>query len=99
MTKENVQTALAWLLENGHSNSVYEFYDILNGINEWALNIRFSTNPDYWTGFLRKSVKKLMKIDKVYYLNTGKHFLRMVNTNNKAEMLNFISELNSISRI
>lgn len=98
MDKQRVQDALVWLNKN-EPEAFREFFNAINSVNEWAATIRFSTRPEEWTGFLRKNVKKLMKIDGLYCLNTGIHFLRIVNTRSKVDMLAFIKELNDCSTI
>lgn len=98
MDKLQVHDALAWLNEN-EPEAFQEFFNAINSINEWGATIRFSTRPEEWTGFLRKKVKKLMKIDSLYCRHNGVHFLRMVNTGSKVDMLDFVKELNDFSKI
>lgn len=89
----NIKIALSWLYHNGREEEVERFFEALKTFNMYSAKISFKKDPECWTGILKKICLRLYNVDRIYFQDTGEHFLRIFNTKNKADMLNFITDI------
>lgn len=97
MTKQSVRDAIVTMYVEYYDLFV-KFFSTLSKINEIALDVEYTDDVKLWpTNRMRRQVKNLLKVDKRYFEENGRHFLRVVDTTDKEDMLKFIKEINDYS--
>lgn len=81
---------------NGYDAETKDFYDCLNSLNMYALNVGFSDNPEDWSSLLQRKCRRMQKLDTVYFNLFGEHMFRTFNAMKKEDMLDWMHEINQI---
>lgn len=97
MTKQGVRDAIVIMYIERY-DLLAKYFGILSKINEIALDVEYTDDVKLWpTNRMRRQVKNLLKVDKQYFEVFERHFLRVVDTTDKEDMLKFIKEVNDYS--